>query len=263
MHELESLQTYIDRLGDDDPVVRAGAVAALGRLRDPAAVDALVWLMGDESRWVRCNAAEALGEIRDPSVVEPLIAFLRLGTEAESRAAGEPHDIPIRFHTFTRLPDPAYAKWLDEQQVNIAHDGLSLAVSARLALRSVGMLATDELIDLFADENPYTRYIARMLLNDMCLRKKPRESLIAALRSSEQTVRVNAVLALGRIGNFAVVDDLIPLLSDEDPQVVAATVETLGIIGDRRALMPLRELTDTQPILLSTIQTALNALGES
>ena len=55
------------------------AVQALGRERDPRAVEPLVSVLQDENEnmFKRCAAAEALGKIRDPGALEPLIAALQ------------------------------------------------------------------------------------------------------------------------------------------------------------------------------------------
>ena len=52
--------------GDSNADVREQAAFALGQLRDPAAVDALVIALHDTTPDVREQAAFALGQIRDP-----------------------------------------------------------------------------------------------------------------------------------------------------------------------------------------------------
>ncbi len=192
----------VSRLNDDDPVVRATTVDALAALRDPSTIPSLMWLLGDDSLWVRCNAAEALGEIRELEVISPLVAFLKLGVKTELEIAGLPEIYPLRFHRFSRQDDPAYSAWLRKQGVSVPNMGLNLAVSARLALQKTGILATDVLIDLLDDENPYMRYIAGHLLNAMCMRRKPLRALITALDSPSIRQRERAAIALGRLGNF-------------------------------------------------------------
>jgi len=60
-----------------DPEVRKNAAEALGKIKDPRAVEPLIEALKDKDFRVRWNAAEALGEIGDPKAVKPLIAALK------------------------------------------------------------------------------------------------------------------------------------------------------------------------------------------
>ena len=44
---------------------------ALGKIKDPSAVDPLIQVLKDRDSQVRDNAIRALGEIKDPSAVGP------------------------------------------------------------------------------------------------------------------------------------------------------------------------------------------------
>ena len=65
-------------LADPHPQVRRNAAEALGRIRDPQAVEPLVTVMeqSDEDWGVRARAAAALGELGDPRATEALAAAL-------------------------------------------------------------------------------------------------------------------------------------------------------------------------------------------
>jgi HEAT repeat protein len=237
-----TLDDLLQLLHHDDPVVRASAVNGLGAYRDPSTAEALMWLMGDDSLWVRCNAAETLGKLRHETAVIPLVAFLRRGTGTELDLNGPPDELPIRFHRFVRQPDPVYSDWLAAQGVSMPDEGFSLAVSARLGLQHLGLLATDALIDLLDDDNPYTRYVAWGLLNIMCLRNPVQTALIRITQTGNPRQKQGAALAMRRIGNFGAVATLITLLTDPSPQVVRAAVGALGEIRDPRAVGPLQAL---------------------
>lgn len=260
-HLEPSVDDLVARLSDDDPVVRATAVDALAARRDPTTIEALMWLLGDDSLWVRCNAAEALGEIRQPAVVEPLVAFLKLGVKTEMELAGPPETYPLRFHRFSRQHDPVYSAWLRAQGVSVPDMGLNLAVSARLALQKTGIMATDILIDLLNDDNPYMRYIAGQLLNAMCMRRKPMQALIAALDAPAARQRQRAALALGRIGNFGAIPALVTALDDPEPTVQLAAIDALGVIKDQRAVIPLTRLSERDESMQSAVWAALANIG--
>jgi HEAT repeat protein len=65
-------------LSPDQPEdVRVAAIAALGKIGDPAAIPHLVSQLKSDSCRIRMAAAEALGTIRDKQAVAPLIALIR------------------------------------------------------------------------------------------------------------------------------------------------------------------------------------------
>jgi len=59
-------------LADPDPVVRAAALAALGRIGDPAACGAVLGALKDPDMTVRIGAATVLGQLRCRSAAGPL-----------------------------------------------------------------------------------------------------------------------------------------------------------------------------------------------
>jgi HEAT repeat protein len=88
----------IAALKDANPQVRWDAAKALGRSKDPCAVDPLIAALkntGDTP--LRTNAAVALGEIKDPRVVEPLIEALESSEDGVRWAA---------FHALGEIKDP-------------------------------------------------------------------------------------------------------------------------------------------------------------
>jgi len=60
-----------------DPEVRKNAAKALGKIKDPRAVEPLIATLKDKDSDVRWHAARALEKIQDPRAVEPLIATLK------------------------------------------------------------------------------------------------------------------------------------------------------------------------------------------
>jgi HEAT repeat protein len=61
--DTQALQAVLDRAADPDPQVQAEAIAALGRLRPPAAAAVLGGLLGDPSPVVASQAADALVQV--------------------------------------------------------------------------------------------------------------------------------------------------------------------------------------------------------
>jgi HEAT repeat protein len=82
--------TWRERLADEDPWVRAGAVEALGRLGDDgaaAAPDLLRLLESDPAEVVRARSARALGRIGHAPAREPLLRALEQGSLAVRKEA--------------------------------------------------------------------------------------------------------------------------------------------------------------------------------
>jgi HEAT repeat protein len=75
------LAYFIRLLSDDDEVSRWKAAEALGRLKDPAAVDELISTLWDEDARVRLKAAWALGRIGDRRAYAPLQRLYRMENE--------------------------------------------------------------------------------------------------------------------------------------------------------------------------------------
>ena len=81
LHYDSRLAYFIRLLSDDDEVSRWKAAEALGRLKDPAAVDELISTLWDEDARVRLKAAWALGRIGDRRAYAPLQRLYRMENE--------------------------------------------------------------------------------------------------------------------------------------------------------------------------------------
>jgi HEAT repeat protein len=77
----ERLAHFIHMLSSDDESDRWKAADALGRIADPAALDALIDTLWDEDEWVRTKAAWALGRIGDMRAYAPLQRLYRMEKE--------------------------------------------------------------------------------------------------------------------------------------------------------------------------------------
>jgi HEAT repeat protein len=72
---------FIRMLSDDNENSRWKAAEALGRMRDPHAVDPLIDTLWDDDSRVRLKAAWALGQIGDIRAVGPLRRLYRMENE--------------------------------------------------------------------------------------------------------------------------------------------------------------------------------------
>jgi HEAT repeat protein len=88
----ERFAHFLSLLSDDDEVTRWKAAEALGRMGDPAAVDALIETLWDDDARVRLKAAWALGEIGDPRAVTALRRLYRMEREGTQEIIREALD---------------------------------------------------------------------------------------------------------------------------------------------------------------------------
>jgi HEAT repeat protein len=72
---------FITLLSDDNEVSRWKAAEALGRIRDPGAVEELIGTLWDDDARVRLKAAWALGQIGDQRAYAPLQRLYRMENE--------------------------------------------------------------------------------------------------------------------------------------------------------------------------------------
>jgi HEAT repeat protein len=186
---------------DPEPVVRAAAGRALGRLGAREAVPDLVAALGDASADVRVVAAAALWRLPDPSATAPLLervkdsdktvrewAALALGVIGDKRAVSE----MVRL-----LGDP-------ERNVRLA------------AVRSLGRIGDPEGLE------PIKKYV-RAGKRDA----EERDEVIAAIVSMKGDGRAPALL------------DLLETETDADQQV--RLIAALGKIGGAQVLPALRK----------------------
>ena len=122
---------------DADSEVRGQTAKVMGDARHAAAFGSLVALLGDESARVQMLAATALGKLKNPAAVEPLLAMLR---------AGEDKDPYLRHGAVMGLVGSATAEQLARHAADehpAARLGVLLAMRRR-ADSQIAMFLADE-----------------------------------------------------------------------------------------------------------------------
>ncbi len=78
--------------------------------------------------------------------------------------------------------------------------------------------------------------------------KDPRHTPGTMLETAELGLRVDALIAAGRLGDPGVIVDVLPLVDHQESAMREAAIFTIGRTGDKRALAPLvKALDDKQP----------------
>jgi hypothetical protein len=220
-------------LADSDPDVRREAIRGLWEDQDVALVGQLLqMLQADPAVEVRAAAAQALGRF-----------VLR----------GELDELDARI-----------AHRIREELLRVIHTPQESLEVRRRAVESVSFSPQPEVQAML--EAAYYEEEEVMRLSAVCgmgrsLDRTWEPILIAELRSASPAMRYEAVIACGELGSRRALSSVIQLADDPDPQVLEATLWSLGRIGGdaaRDVLLAAYEGAD--PHLQDVIEDALSEL---
>ncbi|HUL61566.1 MAG TPA: HEAT repeat domain-containing protein [Methanocella sp.] len=259
-------QRLNEALKSSDLLTRIGAIRVVQEAPGDEYVQALAEALDDRDRLVRVNAAIALGRVKSPTAVIPLIRH----------AVSDP-DAEVQSYALWAYRQVDYAK-ASPQLVELLTTSDSPAM-VRFAANEVRQRA-----DVKAIEAIVQRFQSRQLYtwNDLDLRAVTAlyeignmavEPLVKCLDDPDVRVQVNAIYALGRIGDERSVVSLIAHLVPANVEVRSRISDTLIKIG-RPAIPDLVKLLDhtdrdirwvaayclgsigedAEPVLLKTLQ---------
>jgi HEAT repeat protein/cyclophilin family peptidyl-prolyl cis-trans isomerase len=204
---------------DPEPEVRQIAAFALGLIGDARAKDPLIGALADPSPLVRGSAAEALGLIGDP-----------LAADAIGKLVAE----TVRSGTLAQPPGED-----DDARRDTATAACRLGIFALVRLKSYDTLAAAVL-----DPNgqPLVRWwpvaYALQRLED----KRALPALLTLAKDANPYARAFAAKGLGALRDRTALPVLIPLLTSGDRGVLIEAIRALGKIGDVSSAAPLQKL---------------------
>jgi HEAT repeat protein len=284
-----------------DPNIAQAAIEALGALKAREAVPGLIRLL-DADLWVQFAAVAALGEIGDPRAVQPLLdaipnemlsepavdALGRIGSpEALPRllAILADHDrLPLRDGVLRACaailevhPAPPsvftrFRRKLDEER---REPGLVEYLGGLLASDEVALARASASVALSGHlEKLYPAVVQRALLLDPeearwtgALCRKHERAVRAGLPDllHHRDPRVRRGILMCAPADPASVALLVPLMNDRDPDVRAATCQALGRCRDVSAIPALVEHfgRGTQPESLAAAEALGSMPGQS
>ncbi|GAA3177985.1 hypothetical protein GCM10010531_34750 [Blastococcus jejuensis] len=264
---------------------RGDAAVALGRLGATEAVAPLIAALRDPDVYVRQAAAWSLGLLADASAVPPLIDVLAhddavrewamTALQAFGAAAVEQLLLALRAGDpmVRRASAEAIGRFGDGQAVEplIA----ALRSGSDFGNRDLKCAAADALGRL-GDARAIAPLVTVLTTGDdhevraacqeaLCRIGEPAvEALVAAVRSGQGLAGYTATETLGRIGDARAVEPLLQLLHD-GTQYLESVAVALGRIGDPRAISPLVDALRNLPWLAddtrSAVATALGGFG--
>jgi hypothetical protein len=200
--QLGLLEAWTQALRHRSWWVRAGAVRALGLVRDPACVPALLEALDEPDAEVRAAAADALGRIADPSVGPALLARLR----DESR------------HQRARLIEAIRAQGAPIMPALLAHargEGVDTAMAIDVVGVIGGTAAIDSLLEWSSAGTPAVRSAALRALGSIGLDDRSYYYALRGLDDDNADARAMAARALGRSGRRGAIPYLAAHLDDE------------------------------------------------
>jgi HEAT repeat protein len=286
MGDIRAAEPLMQALRDQS--TRAAAAYALGQLKDPGSISALVLALKDENQEVRENAAMALGEFRDRRAVVGLIDALnsqnatdpdgnfsaadsslgRIGALSVSPLVAELQrkNSSVRMHAVEALG------WVDDSRAfNATVAALKDPDPGVRAAAAGGLNGHGDAPGMLLAPYNFLGWFRSGRRWGPSYTRDPRviDLLISALRDPDAVVRSNAVEKLGQIGTSRAVEPLLAVLSDASsaasatrwgPTIQMTIIEALGRIGDARALDAL--VSALQSPTEAVRQHAAGALGD-
>ena len=290
--------------------VRIAAARALSDVQSPSAVDALIDEMADENPLVRAAVVEALGRINsrksidilsrastedsDPNVREAAMAALRRVSAwvAPLIQALSGNDLSERIRAVSQLLDQGKASTLPLTEL-LTNQEPTVRASAADVLGALGdTSALNALTGALADTDDRVRLSATIALGRVKHARsaqalarllEDQDNKVAAAAASglehlselaidpvfgllnheSVEVKVRAIELLGRLRHRGACDRLILGLTDKVIWVRIVSAQALGEIGDSRATPALIDgLRDRDPVVRATATEALGKLRD-
>ena len=214
-------------------------------------------LLEDEDADVRVSAIDGLWEDEDPGLVKSFVGFLRSDPNVHVRAAAA--DSLGRYMLlaeYNRIPQSPHGNLMFDALVATIDSGLEDTVVRARSLEALGYSSREGVREIIAaayeeeDEDMRASAISAM---GHSADKYWGKTVAAELQSSEPKMRFQAARAAGELEYRAAVPRLIELMDDEDREVQAATIVSLGQIGGKDARNALVQARDADDEVLSNL----------
>lgn len=240
MKAREAAGLLIDFLKDHDPDVRSDAAASLGEIGDSQAVPALIESLKDEDGQVRLSAICALSSLGDNKCVEALSNamfskedfYYDLGSELSGNYRWEIKEKTAQ--ALGRLGGKravdALLEFLKDEDAEMSFGAILQAMIEMGEKRGIEAVA-----GYLKDPDPAVR---RKAAKAFVYAKAvdALDYLSEALIDEDSFVKINAIEAIGRLGNEKYIVPLVLLLKDRDNSVRIKAIEALGRLGGEKAI---------------------------
>jgi HEAT repeat protein len=214
-----AIQPLISLLNNNQAIVRLYALRSLITFKDPIIIDPLISALKDSYYTVRKEAVAALGELKDPKAVEPLCAVLNDPEEEVRKEAAR---------ALAKIPDPRAVKPLC---LSLSDKEIFVAGKAADALVEIGESSKESLVAVLSSTNGNARKEAAKALDK--LGWKPNDDEAGAAywivhRNWDKVISMGAPAIESLITAFQTG-------GDRDGELI----DVLGKMADTRAVKPL------------------------
>lgn len=278
-----AVHVLLEALDVRSELVRSGAAAALGLVRDPTTTQRLIELLDDDSRQVRLAVITALGNMRPARAIAPLIGRLADASAPVRSVAidaleriGPAAVVPL-IEALEHARTETYAAEILKALAVFRDDRALVPIMNHLGdtYMRVRVAAIDAAVAYGEDAVPY-------LLDMMVLNAVPIDELLRDARKNRQKRnRLRTIRALGELKDSRAVSLLKDIGQEEDLQIREAVEEalakigsatwarasaakTLGVIGVGSAVPHLiKQLEDPNSTVRLRVVRALSRIGDS
>lgn len=282
MGENRAVRFLNSRMRDRSADVRTAAACGLANVNSPRSATLLIealkdpavsvrrasakTLAGMEGEEIAAAVSKALNTETDPAVVESLLETVgRAGTDdalvtLQKYLDSDDRELRHRaISTLRRLKNRKGAAMLIPFLSDTDND------TRRLAVEAVGALGEPSVAPALRDivskdrQEPVRAAAARALGE---LKDKKAQTVLEEALHDGRTVRCQAIVALGLIGDKCAVPALLAQLRDQAPEIRYHACNALGEIGELSGPEPLQDLLDDKEAMVSrAAEAALTRLG--
>ena len=266
-------RVVVERFADVDADERVLACEILGRGNSEAGAERLLEALVQPDSVVRATAARALGRRRNPEALDALVA--RFEAAAASAEDGDAGELEFLAEAIAAIAEPAAGGGAELAQRAVRLVGARLtegpetyrAAAAQL-LGRLGVAAESETLALLmSDPSAAVRRAAVEALASRGVDALP-EALRLACADEAAAVRIAAANALAASSDARALESLERLASDEEPGVRAAALRALGATGadagatdERRLALLERGAAEGGPVAMAALES-LRQLGD-
>jgi len=269
--DTQAIPTLIQCLRDKDIDVSIDAAEALGRIGEPSVVPALLEsLTHDPNGEVKTAVVEALGKIEGKEVIAPLLEVAKSCPNNIAWDEGNQWNVwwdmqleavkTLGRKRVTEAVPILSAILTDEENQDIESEVLT-------ALALIGGEGEKVLIQRLTQSTPRERRRAATALG-LSHGVAARKALAQAMNDKAEDVRVAAIYSLGKQDAVKYIDIMLRFLKDSDPEMRCAVIDvTVALSANqdnadimREKLVPL--LSDPNPIVRAATLKALSGIED-
>lgn len=241
----EGIDALVTAIYEDPEVVQHAAIAALGRIGTPRAVEAIAKFKDHESRAMRVGVAQALADVDTSCYPQAAAILVEMARASIPAGAGDDSNLELRRALTTAISvtgDPVAVPYLVDRVRNEYDEQIRNA-----AIQTLGDLATEH--DLGA-----------LLGKDEAI-----AVLTQVYQTDNEKNRAWAIESLGKIGGEAAIPTIMQAFDDIDPVTRGKAAMSLTVIRGREALPVLRERLEIETADMPAVVVAhqLALMGET